>query len=153
MTRPSHVPEARMVTFPFSEHCCIFFLLWYNGHRSWLAAQMSEMMNFTEIDDALHCTFPDRLDGLACSSVERELLCRITEFKNSRTNVRLVFDLADVVFISSAFLRICLIHFKAVGHDYFSVTNVSEEIHKVFHISGFVELMNVVRADRTPVLA
>ena len=110
-------------------------------------------MNFTEINDTLHCFFSSRLDGLVCSTVERELLHRITEFKNNREKVRLVFDLADVVFISSAFLRICLMHFKDVGKDCFSITNVSEEIHKVFHISGFADLMNVTRADLIPTLA
>ena len=110
-------------------------------------------MKFKEIDDVLHCSFPNRLDGLACSTVEQELSSRITEFTNGRTNVRLIFDLAGVIFISSAFLRLCLMHFKTVGKDHFSVTNVSEDIHKVFHISGFVDLMHVTHADVAPALA
>jgi anti-anti-sigma regulatory factor len=40
-------------------------------------------------------------------------------------------------------LRICLIHCKLLGKNNFSVINVSEDIHKVFHISGFSEIMNI----------
>ena len=102
------------------------------------------MVIFSEIDGTLHCSFSERLDGYVCSTFEQELLQRIAEFQNSRENTRIVFDLDGVVFISSAFLRICLIHLKASSKDHFTVTNVSEEIHKVFCVSGFVEIMNVV---------
>jgi len=114
---------------------------------------MEGILKFKETDDTLHCSFADRLDGFVCSAVEPELLCRTSEFKNERKKVRLVFDLEGVVFVSSAFLRLCLIHLKAFGKDCFFVTNVSEEMHKVFHISGFADIMHVMRADRTPVLA
>ena len=104
-------------------------------------------MNFSEIDNALHCSFPGRLDGLTCSNIEHELLCRVTKFKGNRTNVRLIFDLNGVVYISSLFLRICLMHFKTFGKNNFSVRNVSDEILKVFRISGFAEIMDVIPAE------
>lgn len=104
-------------------------------------------MKFSESGDALHCLFSGRLDGLVCSEIERELLARVAAFKDDRDDVRLVFDLAGVVFISSAFLRLCLIQCKAFGKSHFSITNVSDEIHKVFRISGFSEIMEIVPVD------
>ena len=110
-------------------------------------------MNFSETNDTLHCSFTERLDGVVCSTIESELSRRATTFKNGRENSRLIFDLRNVIFISSAFLRLCLMHYKAFGKNGFSITNVSEEIHKVFHISGFAEIMHVTRADQAPELA
>lgn len=100
-------------------------------------------MDFSENGDTLCCFFSGRLDGSVCSEIEPGLLCRVDNFKQNRPGIALVFDLAEVDYISSAFLRLCLIHCKSVGKNYFSVVNTSEEIHKVFHISGFSEIMNV----------
>ena len=103
-------------------------------------------MNLSKIDNTLHCSFARRLDGHVCSAFEQELLRQITEFKNSREDARVVFDLDGVIYISSVFLRICLIHLKALGKDGFTVVNVSDDIHRAFHVSGFAEIMNVVPA-------
>jgi len=102
-------------------------------------------MEFLEVDNALHCSFLGRLDGHVCSEIEQPLLKRVSDFKNHRASVRLTFDLANVVYISSAFLRICLICCRTFGKDSFSITNVSDEIHNVFRISGFSEIMDVTR--------
>jgi anti-anti-sigma regulatory factor len=101
------------------------------------------IMNFSEDDNTLHCLFSGRLDWTVCSEIERDLLQRVSNFKDNRGDVRLTFDLADVVYVSSAFLRICLICYKAVGKNCFSITNPSEDIYNVFRISGFAEIMNV----------
>lgn len=105
-------------------------------------------MIFSEIDNTLHCSFSERLDGNVCSGLERELLHRATEFKNSREAAQIVFDLHGVPFISSVFLRLCLIHLKSFGKERFAVTSVSEEIYKVFYVSGFTEIMNVTPPTR-----
>jgi len=109
-------------------------------------------MHFVEIDNTLNCLFSDRLDGYICSEIERELSHRVADFKKGRKgkDIQIVFDLAEAVFISSAFLRICLIYCKMFGEQRFSVANVSDDIYKVFHISGFVEIMHVTRANATP---
>ena len=101
-------------------------------------------MNISEIGNTLHCSFSERLDGLVCAEFEQELLRRSTGFNNTCKEGKIVFDLVGVVFISSAFLRICLIHLKSFGKDRFTITNVSEEIYKAFCVSGFSEIMNVV---------
>ena len=106
-------------------------------------------MNFLEKDNTLHCLFSGKLDGSVCSKIEQDLLKRVSRFKECRENIKLIFDLGEVVFISSAFLRICLICYKTVGENFFHVTNTSEEIHKVFRVSGFSTIMNVARDKLT----
>ena len=101
-------------------------------------------MHISEIDNTLLCSFSERLDGLVCSAVEQELSQRIAEFKDTHKDPCLVFDLAEVPFVSSPFLRICLMNRKAFGEDHFTVTNVSAEIYKVFYISGFTEFMKII---------
>jgi anti-anti-sigma factor len=105
-------------------------------------------MNFSENGNTLLCTFVGRLDGNVCSAIEQDLVHRITHFKANREDVRLIFDLSDVVYVSSAFLRICLMYLKSVGKNSFAVVNVSEEILKVFHITGFAEIMEVHASHR-----
>ena len=103
-------------------------------------------MNLSKIDNTLHCSFARRLDGHVCAAFEQELLHHITEFNNSRDDAQIVFDLDGVIYISSVFLRICLIHLKTFGKDRFTIVNVSEEMRKAFHVSGFSEIMNVIPA-------
>jgi len=103
-------------------------------------------MEFLEVDNMLRCSFFGRLDENVCSGIEQSLLKRVSDFKQGRISVRLTFDLAEVVYISSAFLRICLMCYRTFGQNSFTITNVSDEIHHVFHISGFSEIMNIARA-------
>jgi anti-anti-sigma factor len=100
-------------------------------------------MIFLESGNTLHCFFSGRLDGSVCSVIEPALHERVTGFIKNRETIGVVFDLSDVVYVSSAFLRICLIHCKLVGKNNFFVNHTSEDIHKVFHISGFAEIMHV----------
>ena len=104
-------------------------------------------MNFSEIDNTLVCSFSERLDGSTCSTLEPELLRCTAMFKENKKNARLVFDLREVTFISSVFLRLCLIHHKSFEKGCFAITNVSEEVFKVFSVSGFTEIMNVTLND------
>ena len=107
------------------------------------------IMNFSENDNTLHCLFSGRLDWTVCSEIERDLLQRVSKFKDNHGNVELTFDLGEVIYVSSAFLRICLICYKTIGKNCFSITNTSEDIYNVFRISGFAEIMNVTPARRT----
>jgi anti-anti-sigma regulatory factor len=102
---------------------------------------------FSEIGNTLHCSFSERLDESVCSVLEQELQRRTTEFKNNHEDARLVFDLSEAVFISSVFLRVCLIYLKSFGKDCFTIMKVSEDIYRVFYVSGFTEIMNVIPSD------
>ncbi|MDR3234843.1 MAG: STAS domain-containing protein [Planctomycetaceae bacterium] len=100
-------------------------------------------MKFTETGNTLQCTFSGRLDGEVCAELERPLRQRINGFLQKSQEARLVFDLAGVEYVSSAFLRLCLIHCKLTGKTGFTIVRPSDNVYKVFRISGFTEIMQV----------
>lgn len=104
-------------------------------------------MHFSEVGNTLNCSFSGRLDGGLCSEIEHDLLHRVSDFKKGHEDVRLNFDLAGVVFISSPFLRLCLICLRTLGKESFFITNASDDIHQVFRISGFTDIMHVLHTD------
>jgi anti-sigma B factor antagonist len=102
------------------------------------------IMIFLEGNNTLRCVFSGRLDGTICSDIEGELRQRVADFVQGKEQPQLIFDLADVEYISSAFLRLCLVHCKMVGKSGFWLARISGDVYKVFHISGFTEFMQVV---------
>jgi anti-anti-sigma factor len=99
-------------------------------------------MNFIESDNTLRCAFSGKLDTLTCSNIEETLNERIAGFLEKRDVAYLVFDLSKVDYVSSAFLRICLCHFKSVGKKNFQIENPTPDVRQVFMISGFTDIMN-----------
>lgn len=96
------------------------------------------MIQFTTEADQLVCTLPPRLDTIACSSCQETLLKRIEEEK-----APVVFDMSNVDYISSAFIRICLQVFKQVGGSRFRLVHVSPDVKKVFKIAGLDQHLNL----------
>ncbi len=95
-------------------------------------------MSFDNENGNLVCTFPNRLDTETCTRLEPEILRELENFNNS-----VVFDLSQVDYVSSGFLRICLRVFKRFGADKFSIVNVSPLVKKVFKIAGFDQGMKI----------
>ncbi len=96
------------------------------------------MLNYSDNEKSLICKFPERMDTYKSQEVEKELKTKIS---GAAKNV--VFDLKDVKFISSYFLRICLEAVKAVGHERFEVINTTSDIKKVFVIAGYDKFINI----------
>ncbi len=101
-------------------------------------------MIFEEDNDTLRCIFSGDLDSRFCSDIEVLLHERIAEFMQDRDVTYLVFDLTDVRYICSAFLRLCLTHCKAVGTGNFRIENPSTDVNQVFQMTGFTEIMSIV---------
>jgi len=80
----------------------------------------------------LVCNFSGRMDTASCSECENELFEKVTELK-----APVIFDMQEVDYVSSAFLRICLKLLKTVGTESFSLVNVHPNVKKVFKIAGF----------------
>jgi anti-anti-sigma factor len=55
----------------------------------------------------------------------------------------IVFDLEEVMYVSSYFLRLCLSTLKTVGTERFILKNVKSDIKKVFMIAGYDKLINI----------
>lgn len=81
--------------------------------------------------DDLHVPLFGRLDTAQCAAICDSLLKRIRE-----TGKPVVFDLDQVDFVSSSFLRICILAAQVVGAGHVSVRNTSPSIKRVFKIAG-----------------
>ena len=94
------------------------------------------MVQSTQSDGSLVFRFAGRLDTMECSRIEGEVIQQA-----QTAGQPVVFDLADVDFVASAFLRLCLmVQQKAAGHQ-LTLVNVSPPIKKVFKIAGLDKLL------------
>ncbi len=93
------------------------------------------MVRFFVENGMLRCAFAGSLNTLKCLEMEKELYGRIGSDK-----LPVVFDLADVDFVASAFLRICLSVFKETG-ERLTLANVHPDVLKVFKIAGLADLI------------
>lgn len=100
-------------------------------------------MKFDEQENTIRCCYSGDLDSETCSSFEPQLNKKISGFLGERDQGEVVFDLRDVSFISSSFLRLCLFYCKLAGTDHFRIEGASTNLIKIFQIAGFAELMNV----------
>ncbi|MDR1271333.1 MAG: STAS domain-containing protein [Planctomycetaceae bacterium] len=100
-------------------------------------------MNFTEYNNTLRCIFSGKLDTLTCSNIEDVLDKRITSFLEKQDVACLIFDLSEVDYVSSAFLRLCLCYFKSAGKKNFRIENPAPNVRNVFQLSGFTEIMDI----------
>ena len=94
------------------------------------------MVQSTQNDGSLAFRFSGRLDTMECSRIEGE----VTQ-QAQTAGQPVVFDLAGVDFVASAFLRLCLmVQQKAAGNP-LTLVNVSPPIKKVFKIAGLDKLV------------
>ena len=96
----------------------------------------------------LTCIFRGRLDTVLCNQADLELQSKynsLTEHGNpdELLDFELVFELKDVDFISSSFIRLCVAGMKKVKDGGFSIRNVNPFIKKTFKIAGLDEILHV----------
>jgi anti-anti-sigma factor len=75
--------------------------------------------------------FEGRLDTATCSGIDSEVNTLV-----ETAGQPVVFDLKNVDFVSSAFLRLCISAVKKTGPGKFQVANAAPQIKKVFKIAG-----------------
>jgi len=97
------------------------------------------MVKFTQEENRVMCNFPKRLDSEYCINNAQVIYDKIENLSG-----KLVFDLKDVDYISSAFLAICIKAAKDLGKENFSMINVSPSVKKVFKISKLDNLINIL---------
>jgi len=59
-------------------------------------------------------------------------------------NLKIIFDLQDVNFVSSALMRNCIIFAKKVHTESFSIINTHPFIKKTFKIAGLDNMMEII---------
>jgi anti-anti-sigma factor len=94
------------------------------------------------------CRFTGRLDTNLCLKLVdlvNEKLAEISEpGKEVISGYRMEFDLKDVNYIASSFIRICVNTAKKAEKGNFSITNSDPFIKKTFKIAGLDETLSVL---------
>ena len=99
-------------------------------------------MEYKIFDDRLTIKVEGKVDSMTSTYVEEcvENICNENNFKS------LVLDFANVDYISSAGLRVCL-RLKKKYSD-FKIIDTSLEVYDIFEMTGFVDIMTVEKAFR-----
>ncbi len=80
--------------------------------------------------------FSGQLTFTACEPLDAEVSGALLKEPES-----VVFDLSEVTFIASIFLRLCLKTFKKMGREHFCIVNASPAVKKIFTIAGLDEMV------------
>lgn len=96
-------------------------------------------MNYEIKENKIIFSFEPRMNSNASLDVEVE----IKEKLENHLNLSVVFDLDNVEYIASAFIRICISSAKAVGEGRFEIINTKPFIMKIFKIAGLDSILNV----------
>jgi anti-anti-sigma factor len=102
------------------------------------------MVTFNRNTDekVITATLTGRLDTLAVQTLN-ELIQANLPSKEDASGERVIFDMKDVDYISSSFIRICVATAKQAGNGRFSMVNCQPFIKKTFRLSGLEEILNV----------
>jgi anti-anti-sigma factor len=98
-------------------------------------------IEFRENEKTMYCTFSGHLDtntGIRDGeTIDREMIVlKGMEDSIQKGDVRVTFDMREVTFISSSFIRICIVLARQVPSGNFSVINCDPFVNKTFKIAG-----------------
>jgi anti-anti-sigma factor len=96
------------------------------------------MVRFNEENGKLMCSFSRRLDSSNCEKWEKWLYEKIEESK-----MPVIFNMDEVDYIASGFLRICIAISKKVGKANLTIINTRPYVQKVFKIAGLDRQLSV----------
>lgn len=88
----------------------------------------------------LRCKFSGRMETAPTLKIEKD----IVDYLQNNDVKNIEFDLSEVTYIASYFLRLCSIAVTSLeSPKYFSVTNTTPEVYKVFKMAGLNKELNV----------
>jgi len=96
------------------------------------------MLDYKTDDEKFTCVFSGRMDTDSSSKIENELFEKV-----QAAEVPVIFDLKEVEYVSSAFLRICMKVVREIGRDRFKIIDPMPPVKKVFKIAGFDKIINI----------
>ncbi|MCP4550844.1 MAG: STAS domain-containing protein [Bacteroidetes bacterium] len=99
------------------------------------------MIKFTNTENTLNCIFKGHFSANNTEMVEKQIQEKVDELKNDQLIVN--FNLLDVDYIASSFIRICITTAKQLTDGNFRISNTNPMIKKVFKISGLDEILNI----------
>lgn len=94
---------------------------------------------------ALQCKFKGRMDSQTSMEAEKKVLSKLAEVsaENLTSKLNIVFDLTDVDYIASAFIKICIQAAKTTDQGNFSIINTNPFVMKIFKMAGLDKELNV----------
>ncbi len=102
--------------------------------------------NFNKNEQQLICTISGRMGTETNEAFQSEVTDKITESKGvlaEPAGLKVIFDMKDVSYIASAFIRSCIMISRLVETGNFNIVNASPVIKKTFKIAGLDELLKV----------
>jgi len=95
-------------------------------------------INKNQDGSKLKIALEGRLDTMTAPSLEEEV-------KNSIEGIKeLIFDLKDLVYVSSAGLRVLLSAQKTMNKQgSMTIKNANEEVMEIFEVTGFIDILNI----------
>jgi anti-anti-sigma factor len=93
-------------------------------------------MKIDEVDGKIVCTLGGHFDTLQSQELEEALKARL------KTPQAVVFEMQDVTYVCSAFLRVCVFVSKIVGPGRYTLLGVTPPIKRVFKMAGMSDLFD-----------
>ena len=98
--------------------------------------------NYNPEEKILMATFSGRLDTVAVQKLSEVIQINLP-MKDGKSEDKIIFNLREVDYISSSFIRICVSVAKQTGPGQFSIAHCQPFIKKTFKISGLDDILNV----------
>lgn len=95
-------------------------------------------ISFKTDNEELICIFSGRMDTVNCMKIKEDVKEKVESHSG-----KVIFDMEDVDYISSSFLRICAQVATTVKAENFSIVKITPLIKKVFMIAGLTNKLNI----------
>ena len=115
-----------------------FFLDWIQNLQKILYGV--EMVDYEKREDGFVCKFSGRMDTAAAMSAEEEFVDRV-----QHADAPVILDFTDLEYVASSFLRSC-VKVVRVAPGKIKVVGASDEIARIFDMTGFAKLMDFERS-------
>jgi acetyl-CoA synthetase len=96
---------------------------------------------YSEHKNTLHCRFSGRLTAENSSSFTEILIIEIENRK--KPGFQIVFDMKDVIYLASSFLRVCLLAAKKVEKNAFSIIDTNQFVKDLLITSGMENIARI----------
>lgn len=96
-------------------------------------------------ENTLNFHFKGRLDTENSRNISNKIEEHIGDYSVSDNEkpLKIVFDIKDVDYVASAFIRICIKAAREVDQGNFALINSTPMIKKIFKIAGLADVLNV----------
>jgi anti-anti-sigma factor len=99
---------------------------------------IADMVEYIKDEESLKCIFSGRINTTDAESLENDLIDNI-----QHCGTKVVFDFANLEYVASMFLRVCVKAARVVRLGKIKVINAHEDIKHIFEITGFDKLMEI----------